>query len=439
MSAKRDLPRRYEVTIDRLSHEGRGVGRYLGKTVFVADALPGELVVAQVARRHRRYDEAVAVEFLKTDPARVTPRCPHAAICGGCSLQHLEPATQIAHKQQVLLEHLQHQAGVTPEQVLEPILGPLWGYRRRARLSVRFVPKKGGVLIGFREKATAYVTAIDVCAVLVPSVGERLPALRAMVNSLSIPEHIPQIEIAADDNTTVLVLRHLQAFSPSDLEILVGFEVETGLKIYLQAGSLASLVPVAAGAALAYHVDGFTFAFQPGDFVQVNADINRALVHAAVDALSPTTTDSVLDLFCGLGNFTLPLARRAGQVVGVENEQGLVERARDNAARNGLTNVEFIRADLFRADELGALSARPFTKILLDPPRSGAELLLRAISLRGVTRLVYISCNPVTLARDTAILVRERGLRLQAAGVIDMFPHTAHVESLAVFEPGNGG
>lgn len=434
MSAKRDLPRRYEVSIERLSHEGRGVGRFSGKTVFVADALPGEHVVAQVIRRHRRYDEATTAELLRADPARVTPRCPHAALCGGCSLQHLDPAAQIAHKQQVLLELLRHQAGVSPDTVVPPITGPLWGYRRRARLSVRVVPKKGGVLIGFREKASHYVASIEHCAVLVPSVGERLPALRAVINRLSVAEHIPQIEVAADDSTTVLVIRHLLPLNPDDLDLLACFERDTGLIVYLQAGSAASLQPIGAGAALRYHVDDLIFEFQVGDFVQVNAALNRELVHAAINWVAPVAEDSVLDLFCGLGNFTLPLARCAAHVVGVDGDAGLVARARANANLNGIANVEFVATDLFGSDGLSKLPASKFDKLLLDPPRSGAELLLRTVSLERLSRIVYISCNPVTLARDAAILVRERGMRLRAAGVIDMFPHTAHVESLAVFE-----
>ena len=323
MSAKRDLPREYEVEIDRLSHEGRGVARFAGKAVFVADALPGEQVVARVTRRHRRYDEAATLTILRADPARVTPRCPHAAQCGGCSLQHLDPGAQLQHKQSVLLEFLRHQANVIPAVVLPPTTGSLWGYRRRARLSVRVVPKKGGVLIGFREKSSHYVTDISHCAVLIPSVGERLPALRAMVEGLSIREHIPQIEVAADDAITLLLIRHLAPPSTADLERLRTFEHATGLYIYLQAGNVASSVPVSAPVSLQYRLDDLVFAFQPGDFVQVNAEINHKLVAQALDLLAPAADDQILDLFCGLGNFTLPIARQVSRVVGIEGEAGL--------------------------------------------------------------------------------------------------------------------
>ena len=434
MSAKRDLPREYEVDIERLSHEGRGVARFVGKAVFVADALPGERVVARVTRRHRRYDEAVTLTILRADPARVTPRCPHAAQCGGCALQHLDPRAQLQHKQRVLLEHLRHQAQVVPAVVLPPTTGPLWGYRRRARLSVRVVPKKGGVLIGFREKSSHYVTDISHCAVLVPSVGERLPALRAMVDSLSIKEHIPQIEVAADDTVTLLLIRHLAPFSSEDLACLRAFETDTGLHLYLQADNVANSVPVGAPVSLRYRVGDLRFAFEPGDFVQVNAEINYQLVAQALELLDPAADDRVLDLFCGLGNFTLPIAQRVAQVVGFEGATGLVARARANAHANHLCNVDFQQADLFSAAGVTRVAAQSFDKILLDPPRSGAELVLRALDLAATRRIVYVSCNPVTLARDAAILTRDRGWYLRAAGVIDMFPHTAHVESIAVFE-----
>ena len=435
MSAKRDLPREYEVEIDRLSHEGRGVGCFAGKAVFVADALPGEQVVARVTRRHRRYDEAATLTILRADPARVTPRCPHAAQCGGCSLQHLDPGAQIQHKQSVLLEFLRHQANIIPAVVLPPTTGSLWGYRRRARLSVRVVPKKGGVLIGFREKSSHYVTDISHCAVLIPSVGERLPALRAMVEGLSIREHIPQIEVAADDAITLLLIRHLAPPSTADLERLRTFEHATGLYIYLQAGNVASSVPVSVPVSLQYRLDDLVFAFQPGDFVQVNAEINRKLVAQALALLAPAADDQILDLFCGLGNFTLPIARQVSRVVGIEGEAGLVARAQANAHANHLQNVEFQQADLFSEAGVARAAAQSYDKILLDPPRSGAEEVLRALDLSATRRIVYVSCNPVTLARDAAILTRDRGFRLCAAGVIDMFPHTSHVESIAVFEP----
>jgi len=436
MRRKDNSPREYALTIERLSHEGRGVGHVDGKIVFVADALPGERIQARVTRRHRRFDEA-ATETLENPSAdRVAPRCAHAALCGGCSLQHLAPAAQIAHKQAVLIELLKHQGNTRPIDILPPITGPLWAYRRRARLSVRMVHKKGRVLVGFREKATHYVTEVIQCAVLHPAVGERLPALRDMIDSLSIREQIPQIEVAVDDDKALLVIRNMATPTEEDLRRLWAFETETGLHLYLQPGDPASCTPVSAPVELHYTMSGIRYGFRPGDFVQVNAAINARLVEAAVTMLAPGADERVLDLFCGLGNFTLPLAATgAASVLGLEGEAALVERARENSQANGLSNVLFARADLFTPEGVAPLAGRPFEKILLDPPRSGAEQVLQTLDLSATRRLVYVSCNPVTLARDTAILVRDRGFRLQSAGIVDMFPHTAHVESITLFEP----
>lgn len=434
MRARSDLPREYEVTIERLSHEGRGVARHAGKTVFVADALPGERVVARVTRHHRRYDEAVTQTLLSAaDPARVTPRCAHASHCGGCALQHLDPAAQLAHKRAMLLEHLRHQAGTAPVEGLEPITGPLWGYRRRARLSVREVPKKGGVLVGFREKSSHYVTEITRCEVLVPEVGQQLPALKALLDSLSIRAHIPQIEVASDGVTTLLAFRHLAPPVPADLDRMRAFEAATGLRVALQDGTAVHSVPIGGPVSLAYPLDGLTLKFLPGDFVQVNAAVNTRLVARALDLLAPGSGDTVLDLFCGIGNFTLPLARRCARVLGLEGDAALVARAAANADANRIDNADFALCDLADATQVGA-RARAADLVLLDPPRNGAEVALRALDFARTRRIVYVSCNPVTLARDAGILVHERAFRLRAAGVIDMFPHTAHVESLAVFE-----
>lgn len=433
MRARSDLPREYEVTVERLSHEGRGVARHEGKTVFVADALPGERVVARVMRRHRRYDEAVTQTLLVADPARVIPRCAHASQCGGCALQHLDPAAQLAHKRDVLLEHLRHQAGTLPSELLEAITGPLWGYRRRARLSVREVPKKGGVLVGFREKASHYVTEITRCEVLVPEVGQQLPALKALLDALSIRAHIPQIEVASDGVTTLLVFRHLAPPSVEDLARLREFETATGLRVALQDGVAAHSTPIGGPLALAYPLRDLMLRFLPGDFVQVNAEVNARLVARALDLLAPGADDEVLDLYCGIGNFTLPLAGRCRRVRGLEGDAGLVARAAANADTNGIANADFALCDLADAEQVRA-RAGAADLVLLDPPRNGAEVALRALELGRTRRIVYVSCNPVTLARDAGILVRECGFRLYAAGVIDMFPHTAHVESLAVFE-----
>ncbi len=434
-SHKKDLPREYDVTIERLSHEGRGVAHFQGKTVFVADALPGEQVHAKVMRRHRRYDEARAERIENPHADRVIPVCAHAALCGGCSLQHLSSAAQLAHKQGVLLELLKHQANTAPREIIPTVTGELWGYRRRARLSVRVVPKKGGAIVGFREKASHFVTAIDHCAVLVPSIGARLPELRALLDKLSIVSLIPQIEVAADDDVAVLVIRHQAPPTADDHALLREFAERTGLRICLQAGDRGTLLPLSGPLTLHYRLGELVFEFLPGDFVQVNAGLNSALVECALACLKPTLHDDVADLFSGLGNFTLPLATHAHEVIGFEGDAGLVERARANAEANGLPNVAFVTADLYDSRGVTQLATRSFAKVLLDPPRSGAELALRTLDLAATRRIVYVSCNPVTLARDTAILVRDRGFVLRAAGIIDMFPHTSHVESIAVFEP----
>ncbi|MGE0335120.1 MAG: 23S rRNA (uracil(1939)-C(5))-methyltransferase RlmD [Gammaproteobacteria bacterium] len=434
MSSRQALPRSVEVTIERLSHEGRGVAHVDGKTLFVADALPGERVEVRITRRHRRFDEGVTEHVLAADPTRVDPRCPHAAACGGCSLQHLAPAAQVAHKESVLLELLRHQANARPVRVLPAITGPVWGYRRRARLSVREVHKKGRVLIGFREKSSHYVAEITRCDVLTPDVGHRLEALHALVESLDIRAQIPQIEIAADDHHTLVLIRHLVPVEAPDRARLRAFEEDTGLRVHLQSGAAQDSTPLGEPVALSYAVDDLRFAFRPGDFVQVNAAINQQLVAHAVALLAPEPHERVLDLFCGLGNFTLPVARRAGHVLGLEGEAGLVARARANAAANGCANALFDTADLASPEGAARAARECWDRVLLDPPRSGAEQVLKALDLAATRRVVYVSCNPVTLARDTAILVRDRGFTLGAAGVIDMFPHTAHVESIAVFD-----
>ncbi len=425
--------------IEALSHEGRGVARNAeGKTVFVAGALPGETVIARCYRFHRRFDEARVEQVLEPAAGRVEPRCPHAGVCGGCSLQHLEPAAQLRHKQAVLLEQLEHQAGVRPEAVLEPLTGRPWGYRHKARLGVKYVQKKGLALVGFREQGSPYITELTTCEVLHESVGRRIMALRELVTSLDARSRIPQIEVAIDDTQAVLVLRHLDPLSDADRRRLADFGRETGLVFYLQPKGPESIAPLwpEAGVTLSYTLpeSGLELQFLPTDFTQVNPELNRSMVQRAVELLEPGPEESVLELFCGLGNFSLPLARHAGRVHGVEGEATLVERARANAARNALDNVEFEAADLMAEALAGAFMEPSFDKLLLDPPRSGALEVLRQLDLERVRRIVYVSCNPATLARDAGLLVKERGYRLRQAGVMDMFPHTAHVESIALFE-----
>ncbi|HEX5353442.1 MAG TPA: 23S rRNA (uracil(1939)-C(5))-methyltransferase RlmD [Rhodanobacteraceae bacterium] len=426
-----------EVEIVDLSHDGRGVARVDGKTVFVADALPGERIRMRLLRKHRHFDEARVEALLAASPDRVEPRCPHFGVCGGCVLQHLAPAVQIASKRNVLAQNFARIGQVQPGHWLAPLTAEVWGYRRRARLSVKHVAKKGKVLVGFRERDPRFVADLVHCDVLDPALGEHLDALGGLLNTLDGAASIPQIEFSAGDSASALVLRHLTPLSHADLEKLAGFGREHGFAIMLQPGGTDSVHPLGNEVPeLFYDLPEFDlrFAFAPLDFVQINARINRKMVELALGLLSPGPQDRVLDLFCGLGNFSLPIARRAARVCGIEGDAGLVERARANAAANGIDNAEFHPADL-AGDVRGSAWARAeWDLMLLDPPRSGADQLLKQLPGKSVRRIVYVSCHPASLARDAGTLVRTHGFRLEAAGVMDMFPHTAHVESIALFE-----
>ena len=425
-----------ETSIDGLSHDGRGVARVEGKTVFVADALPGERVRAKLTRRHRHFDEARVEEVLEASPDRVAPRCPHFGVCGGCVLQHLAPAAQIAAKQDVLAQNFARIGHVEPERWLAPLTADVWGYRRRARLSVKHVPKKGKTLVGFRERDPRFVADLAHCDVLEPALGEKLDVLGALLNDMEGASSIPQIEFSAGDAACVLVFRHLQPLSGADQEKLAAFGREHGFAILLQPGgtdSVHALEPGDIDLHYALPDYGLKLTFAPLDFVQVNARINQKMIAHALALLQPGGKDRVLDLFCGLGNFSLPIARHAARVCGVEGDTGLVERARANAAANGIANAEFYVGDL-AGDVRGSAWARAeWDLMLLDPPRSGAEGLLQQLPGESVRRVVYVSCHPASLARDAGTLVRTHGFRLEAAGVMDMFPHTAHVESIALF------
>lgn len=429
----RPEPVQAPVRIERLAHEGRGVARIGGKTCFVEGALAGELVRIELVRRRARFDEARVLEVLEPAAERQAPPCRYYGLCGGCSLQHLAPAAQLAHKQAVLLELLEREAG-RPAAVLPPLAGPALGYRHKARLGVKRVPKKGGVLIGFRERGKPYITDMRACPVLHPAAGERIGALRALLESLSIAAQVPQLEVAVDDaGRCALILRHLAEPTPADREALAEFGRANAIAFYLQPGGPETVTPLAGAVPLSYTLpaEDLRIGFEPADFTQVNFAVNRALVERVAGLLEPRAGEAGLDLFCGLGNFTLALARRGGRWLGLEGEAGLIERARANAERNGVGNLRFEQADL-AADPLPPAARGPAEKVLLDPPRTGAEALLRGLDYSRLRRLVYVSCNPATLARDCAYLVRERGLRLEAAGAVDMFPHTAHLESVAV-------
>ena len=426
-----------EVVIESLSHEGRGVARVGGKTVFVDGALPGERVRARYLTEHRRYDETAATEILEPAPNRVVPPCRHYGVCGGCSLQHLDREAQLRHKESILLEQLQHTGGIAPGQLLAPLTSPGEGYRQRGRLSARYQANKHRAQVGFRERRSNLVTEITRCEVLHPRVGALLPELSALVSGLSVADGVPQIELAVSEQDCGLVLRHVRSITVADRERLLDFERKHDVRFYLQPGGETTVAPLdpARPPVLSYRLEEFDLEirFGPTDFTQVNFHINRQLVRRVVELLEPGAQSQVLDLFCGLGNFSLPLARRAGHVTGVDGLAHLVSGARDNGARNGIDNVEFVVANLAREDLQAPFLLRSWDKILLDPPRAGAFEVLTVLNHTGVQSLVYVSCNPATLARDAALLVKEKGYVLDAAGIVDMFPHTAHVECLARF------
>jgi 23S rRNA (uracil1939-C5)-methyltransferase len=424
-----------------LTHEAEGVVRASetqGKTVFVAGALPGERVMFRRRSFHKSHDEAELVEVLEASPDRVTPRCAHFGVCGGCALQHLDPAAQIAAKQKELASNLERIGNVTPDAWLTPLLGPVWGYRRRARLSSRYVAKKGRSLVGFREKQGKYVADVQRCEVLAEPIGGLVGALGDLLTGMKRRESIPQIEVAFSDGEKVLVVRVLDALTDDDLARFAEFERTRGLRIMLQPGGLDSIFPLTPGPVdLHYRLDefGLKLEFGPSDFVQVNASINHGMVARAIELLEIRPTDRVLDLYCGLGNFTLPLARHAASVIGVEGEPSLIERARANARLNGVANAEFHVADLSATPDATIPWLRGgYDAVLLDPPRVGAREVLSAVAHIAPRRVVYISCHTGSLARDLGVLVGEHGFRLRAAGVLDMFPHTTHVESIAVLD-----
>lgn len=429
--------------IESLDLEARGVARRDGKVVFVEGALPGERVSVQVVRRKPSYEIARVDQVLRASSQRVTPRCPHFGVCGGCAMQHLDPAAQVAVKQRALEDTFWHVGKLRPARILPPMHGPAWGYRYRARLSVRVVPKKGGVLVGFHERKSSYVADMRTCHVLPAHVARLLVPLRGMIASLSAPDRMPQIEVAVGDACTVLVLRHLLPLTDGDVAVLRAFAREHGVTWWLQPKGPDSVHPLEPGDAetLAYALPefGLRLPFKPTDFTQVNHAINRVLVSRALSLLEPGPQDRVADLFCGLGNFTLPLATRAREVVGVEGSKALTDRALAAAQRHGLADrTAFATLNLFEVDADWLRGLGRFDRMLIDPPREGAQAVAQALTqLQAVerpARIVYVSCNPATLARDAAILVHEGGYALRAAGVINMFPHTGHVESIAVFE-----
>ena len=472
---RKKLPEPRTATIDDMAHDGRGIAHVEGKTVFIHRALPGEEVLFRYCRTRGKFDEGDVLEVIRPSPQRVEPRCAHFGICGGCSLQHLGAEDQIAVKQRHLLNNLRNIGRVKPQTVLLPLTAGSWGYRRKARLGVKYMRRDRVVRVGFRERSSSFLANLQRCEVLHPRIGEHVDELSALVGKLSIKDQIPQIEVAVgDDNVqgrasvaggtapgmeepgrsrkpelrmpeatnAALVFRHLADLNEVDLDLLRDYGRERNLIIFLQSGGPKTIIRLwpegEEGSVLGYRLADYDveMQFRPTDFTQVNAELNRKMIDRAIELLDPQPGERILDLFCGLGNFSLPLARKADHVVGVEGEAGLVARARENAARNGIDNVEFHTTDL-----TGDLSAEPwygegFDKLLLDPPRSGAPVVVANPPKPLPKRIVYVSCDPATLARDAGTLVREQGYRLVSAGVMDMFPHTGHVESIALFELG---
>jgi 23S rRNA (uracil1939-C5)-methyltransferase len=438
---KKPLPTELvEAEIESLTHEGRGLTHIEGKAVFVDGALAGEQVRFRYTRLQRRFDEGAVVEVLRASPDRVEPKCPHFGVCGGCSLQHQDVAAQIMAKQASLADVFTRIGKVTPERWLDPLVAGHWGYRRKARLGVRHVAKKGRTLVGFHERGSSFVADLSRCEVLHPAAGLRLQTLAETVDMLSIRDQVPQIEVAIDDASCVLVFRVMQAPTDQDIQILLSMAEREGVHVYLQDGGVETIRPLP-GQEIDLHYSlpdhHVRLDFQPNDFTQVNLELNRLMVDRALALLEVRPDERVLDLFCGLGNFTLPLARRIASVVGVEGDAGLVARAEANALRNGIDNARFYAADLFGELDLQPWMRESFNKALLDPPRSGALQVLDCLPRLGIDRILYVSCYPATLARDADRLVNGLGYDLKAAGVMDMFPHTAHVESMALFERRN--
>jgi 23S rRNA (uracil1939-C5)-methyltransferase len=429
------------VLVESLDREGRGIAHVEGKAIFIEGGLPGETVSYSSYRRKPSYELATATAIHKPCAERESPSCPHFGVCGGCSMQHLEARAQVAAKQRVLEDSLWHIAKVRPETLLRAVYGLAWGYRQRARLSVRLVPKKGGVLVGFHERKSSFVADMESCEILPRRISDLLLPLRALIAGLSHPARLPQIELAAGEAVTVLVLRILDPLSAADEDALRGFAAQHGIQFWLQRAGPDSAEPFFPPDAppLFYSLPefGVRIYFRPTDFTQVNHAVNRILVRYALALLDPRPGERIADLFCGLGNFSLPIASRGAEVLGLEGSAELVRRAEDNARANGLAErARFETINLFEASNCAALGGNGggFDKLLIDPPREGAVEVVKALRENGPRRIVYVSCDPATLARDAEVLVHVKGYRLAAAGVINMFPHTSHVESIAVFE-----
>lgn len=438
------IPEIKHAVIESLDQEGRGVAHVDGKTIFIDGALPNEKVTFQSIRIKPSYEVANVVDVLKQSNQRVVPKCPHFGLCGGCKLQHLDFAAQVAAKQRLLENDLWHIGKVKANNMLPPLYGPTWGYRHKARLSVKYVDKKQRVLVGFNEKATRYVADMNSCEVLVPEVSALIAPLQDMIVQLSIRDKLPQIELAVGEAVDgkpviVLILRIMAELNLQDEALLKAFADSHAVQIWTQTKGPDTIKPFYPLAAphLKYSLPEFdlSYPFKPNEFTQVNPQINQVMIRRAMQLLSPQVHEKIADFFCGIGNFTLPIARSGAEVLGLEGLANLVDRANESAALNQITNTKFGVADLFKMTAESLTSLGRFDKWLVDPPRDGAFELVKSLDeSNSPQRIVYVSCNPATLARDAGVLVNEKGYILKAAGVINMFPHTSHVESIAWFE-----
>lgn len=423
-------PNLIELTINNISHDGRGVGQLNGKTVFVDGALPGEIIAAEITKKHSRFNHAKIIEILKPSPDRIAAKCSHFAICGGCQLQQFSSEKQLLLKQENLLNQLKHIGHVIPDSILPPLTGPQWGYRTKARLSVKYVEKKQKLLIGFHEKEGRYIADLDHCDVLDPRVGTKFELLRELILNLSVYKQLPQIEVACDKNHVALIFRHLLPLSEDDKNKLKKFGLDHNFQIYCQPNKPE---PMSVMTDLNYAFEDITYHFQPTDFTQINPEINQKMLKLALALLDLNSEDKVLDLFCGLGNFTLPIAKHSAHATGIEGDKNMVIKARNNAEANQIKNIDFYVTNLFEPDVSMPWIQKKYNKLLLDPPRTGAIEILPLIPKWSPKIIVYISCNPATLARDAGELVNKYGYKFIKTGVMDMFPHTKHVESIGVF------
>ena len=427
------------IQITKLSHDGRGVARdEAGKTIFIDGVLPGEHVTYTITRNRRRFSEAMPLEISNPSNERVTAKCAHFLTCGGCAQQHISSEAQLAAKQQSLLEQLQHFGQVQPEFLAQPLTGPLWGYRNKARLGVRYVIKKDKVLVGFRERHSNYLAELSQCEILHPKIGLLITPLKQLISTLSAYKEIAQLEVAVGDDRMAIILRHMISLEDDDLQKLIAFAIQHDFDLYLQPGNpetIHKVWPQDGLERLHYALPAYNLnlAFYPLDFTQINPSLNRKMIAQAIDWLQLNANDKVLDLFCGLGNFTLAMATIAAHVTGVEGSSAMVSRGYENAKANNINNVAFYAADLTADQSTAPWISQNYTKILLDPPRSGAEEFLPLLAALNVDTILYVSCNPATLARDSGILTQRYGYKLAKIGIMDMFPHTLHVETMALF------